>query len=278
MEHRVLNLAAPLPHRLAYTEWGDPANPRVLLCIHGLTRNGRDFDFLARTLEGDYRILCPDMPGRGASDNFPDPALYTSTIYAADCLALMDALNVAQCDWVGTSMGGIIGMTLAAAQPARIRRLVLNDVGARIPAAGIRRIGAYAGKKLRFESRAQAEAALRVIYTPFGIETEEHWQHLLAHSLRDDGVSLAYDPAIVQGLIHQDPAKIEDMDLSTLWEKVACPTLILRGGESDILDAETAAAMAARAGVDLRTFPGIGHAPSLMRQEEIAIVRGWLLQ
>lgn len=270
-----LFIASP-PHRLRYALWGD-ANAPAVFCLHGLTRNGRDFDFLARTLEPRHRIIAPDMPGRGASDRLPDPMLYSNALYAADCLALMDAHGIAQCDWVGTSMGGIVGMMVAGMQPQRIRRLVLNDIGATISAMGLKRIAAYAGTAPRFATRAEAEAALKVIYAPFGIATEAQWRHLFDHSLAkqsDGSWGFAYDPAILQGLIAAPP--VEDIDLSALWNAVHCPVLLLRGGESDILTRETALGMAARPGVTLHEFPGIGHAPSLLREEEIAVVVKWL--
>lgn len=223
-----------------------------------------------------FRVLAPDIAGRGLSDPLPDPALYNNAAYLADLLALLEALHVGECDWIGTSMGGILGMMMAAAQPGRIRKLVLNDVGAKIPASGLRRIAAYAGKRMKFSTREEAEAALRTIYAPFVLETEAQWRHLFTYSLKelpDGGTGMAYDPAITQGLLGTE---IADIDLSALWEAVTCPVLVLRGHDSDILEAETAHAMAARPNVELLEFPGIGHAPSLMREEEIRLVAEWL--
>ncbi|MBV8938857.1 MAG: alpha/beta hydrolase [Alphaproteobacteria bacterium] len=269
---------SPVPHRIAYWEWGDVHNARTLICVHGLTRNGRDFDSLAQALAGDYRILCPDMPGRGMSDALADAALYTNTVYLSDLLALMDSANVAQADWVGTSMGGILGMMLAATLPQRMGRMVLNDVGAFIPAAGLKRIGDYMGRT-EFPSRQAAEEALRSNYASFGFTEEAQWRHLFAHSLRalpGGKAALAYDPALAAPFA--DPDKIQDVDLWELWNRTACPTLIMRGEQSDILSHETALAMtASRTHVELAEIANTGHAPALMREEEIVIVRNFLL-
>src|SRR3954447_8157177 len=190
-------------HRLAYYEWGDAANPRVLFCVHGLTRNAMDFAPLAESLCDHWRVIAVDMPGRGRSDWLPDPADYAYPTYLADLIALLDHLAVDQVDWLGTSMGGILGMLMAGVAPGRVRRLVLNDVGAWIPAEGLRRILSYAGKLVRFNDRAEAESTLRRIWAPFGVRRESDWQHLFSHGLveNDDGsVRLAYDPAIVASL------------------------------------------------------------------------------
>jgi pimeloyl-ACP methyl ester carboxylesterase len=270
----------PEARRIAYWCWGSIDAPGTLLCVHGLTRNGRDFDFLAASLSADYRVFCPDMPGRGQSPYLTDKAGYNNTAYLADLMALLRQENVAHVDWVGTSMGGILGMVAGASMPGLVDRLVLNDVGAHIPREGLLRLGQYVGKSVAFASRQEARSALRAIYAPFGITQEAAWEHLFAHSLKDDGdgkVRLAYDPAL--GDAFSNPDAIQDVDLQPLWEKITCPVLILRGANSDILTRETAARMQSEkpAQVTYVDIPGTGHAPSLMREEEIHIIRRWLL-
>jgi pimeloyl-ACP methyl ester carboxylesterase len=265
-------------HRLAYHEWGAPENPRVLLCVHGLTRNAMDFSVLAETLREDWRVIAVDMPGRGKSDWLENAADYTYPTYLADIVSLLDHLAIPDVDWLGTSMGGIIGMMMAGFSPDRVRRLVLNDVGAWIPAQGLRRILSYAGKQMHFSSRTEAEGALRANFAPFGIRDEANWHRLFASSLVEDAdgsVRLCYDPAIGASLTAQP--EVSDIDLGSAWEAVRCPTLILRGADSDILTRETAEAMCRqRPGVTLVEFPGVGHAPSLMEPDQITPVEDWL--
>ncbi len=267
-------------HTLAVHEWNHTA-PRHLICVHGLTRNGRDFDALAESLTGYYRGLCPDMPGRGDSPKLENPAGYNYALYQHGLLHMMEALNIPRADWVGTSMGGILGMMVAASQPKRIRRLVLNDIGAHIPREGLLRLGEYVGRKMEYASRAEAEVAVRGIYAAFGIAEERHWQKLFAASFEDTpqgGARMRYDPAI--GLPFADPEKVQDVDLWGIWESITCPVLILRGAESDILTHETAMRMQAlRPDItDYVQIPGAGHAPSLMRHEEISLIRRFLME
>jgi pimeloyl-ACP methyl ester carboxylesterase len=220
------------------------------------------------------------MPGRGRSQWLDDPADYGYPTYVADVSALLDHLALGRVDWLGTSMGGIIGMMMAARFPERIGRLVLNDIGAWISAEGLRRILSYAGRQMRFPNRADAEGALRTHWAPFGIRSEQNWQRLFASSLVDEpdgGVWIAYDPAIMSSFpAEQDVA---DIDLWAVWEAVVCPTLIVRGAVSDILPRDTAEAMrSGRGGVSLIELPGAGHAPCLMEPDQIAPVVEWLRQ
>lgn len=264
-------------HRLAYTEWGDPANPRVLVCVHGLTRNGRDFDMLAEALADRWRVICPDMPGRGDSDWLPEKTDYVPPTYRADCAALIARLDVEQVDWLGTSMGGIIGIGLAAMPNAPIRRLILNDIGPFIPAAALRRIAEYVGVDRRFPDLGEAEHYLRAAMASFGVRRPEHWRYLAGTSTRPaegGGLRLHYDPGIAQTFVGQ---KIEDVSFWPVWDAVRCPSLVLRGAKSDILLPETAAEMTTRGPrPELVQFPGCGHAPMLMEAEQIAAVRAWL--
>lgn len=279
MREHSCELAAPAPHRLAWYEWGDPQAPETVVCVHGLTRNGRDFDFLAAALAPHYRVICPDMPGRGNSGWLPDAAHYNYLTYAADTQQLLAMLSIERFHWVGTSMGGIIGMMVAAAQPQALLSLSLNDIGSTIPAAGLRRILSYAGSGSVFENTQAAQTALRANLATFGIDDELHWRHIMEHSLHplpDGKVRLAYDPKIVAAL--QAAGIDNDVDLTGLWE-AAKPirTLLVRGSESDILTEETAARMkASHARLTRLDIPGAGHAPALMKKEQTDFIRDWI--
>jgi len=269
--------------RLAWVEWGPDAAERVVVCVHGLTRNARDFDALALDLGNrGWRVVSVDVPGRGRSEWLRRPEDYAYPFYASALAALIGRLGVERVDWVGTSMGGLIGMMLAAQPASPIRRLVLNDIGAFIPKASIERLAQYVGKDPRFDSVAAVEAYLRQVNAPFGPLTDAQWAHLAAHSAvqADDGRwRLHYDPAIGKAFAG---APVNDVALWPVWEAVACPVLILRGAESDLLSRETAAEMtrrgtAAAAGkVQVQEIAGCGHAPALMALDQIARVREFL--
>ena len=273
-------------HRMAFVEWGDPYNPRVVVCVHGLTRCGRDFDDLARVLAADYRVVCPDVAGRGRSEWLPDPVLYSLPQYGADMLALIAMLAPTELHWVGTSMGGLIGMGIAAQAPGSsvfpISRLVLNDVGPVITAASLKRIGQYLGNAPRFDSYEQIEGYVRAVSTGFGALTDAQWQHLTTHVIRraEDGkLEFLYDPEIavsyVQALIASGGM---DIDFWPLYDMIACPTLLLRGETSDLLTRETAEDMTRRGPrAQLVEIPGVGHAPVLMAADQIEIIRNFLL-
>ncbi len=269
-------------HHMAYVEWGDPGNPRVLVCVHGLTRCSRDFDFLAQALSREYRVVCPDVVGRGRSEWLRDKSLYDVPQYCADMAVLLARLDVETVDWVGSSMGGVIGMALAAQPETPVTRLVLNDVGPVIAAASLARIGEYLGNAPRFESFEQAEAFVRAVSAPFGPLTDAQWRHLVLHTTRkspDGRVEFVYDPGIAQAYRSmQQSAGGRDVELWPLYDAVRCPTLLLRGAESDLLTHETALQMGAR-GPKPRVieFAGIGHAPMLMDENQIAPVRDFLL-
>lgn len=271
-----ISSAAHPPHRVAWCEWGEQENPDVAVCVHGLTRNGRDFDDLARTLSSSHRVICPDMPGRGNSEWLP-PEQYHYGTYVSDLLSLLAALGISRAHWVGTSMGGILGMMLAGAAPGLIRRMVLNDVGSLIPAAGLRRILAYAGVRMAFGSRNEAEAALRENLAPWNVRAEEHWQHLFRHGIMEDNglFRFAYDPAITSSFGQQK--EVTDVDLSAPWQAVTCPVLLLRGAFSDILTRETADRMRhEKPGVTLVEIEGAGHAPALMEDDQVDLIQEWL--
>ncbi len=266
-------------HRMAYVEWGDPANPRVLVCVHGLTRCGRDFDFLAAALADRYRVVCPDVVGRGRSDWLRDPHHYTVPQYAQDMTALIARLAVESIDWLGTSMGGIIGMALAAQPGSPIRRLILNDVGPLLPAAALQRIGAYLATPPDFASPQEAESYIRTIAAPFGPLSDAQWHHLTKHVIRleDDGrYHLRYDPDIAIPFA-EAAREGQDIDLWPLYDAIRCPTLVIRGAESDLLSRETLAAMHERGPkAESVEIPGVGHAPMFFDEAQIRIVRDFL--
>jgi pimeloyl-ACP methyl ester carboxylesterase len=268
-------------HQIAYTEWGNPANPRVLVCVHGLTRNSRDFDHLSRELQEHYRILCVDVAGRGKSAWLPNREDYNYATYVADILALLKHLDIHQVDWVGTSMGGLIAIVLGAYHPQLIRKLVLNDIGPFIPAATLQRIRRYVSVTPEFATLDEVEKHLRTVLAPFGITDNAHWQHIAEHSAiqKDNGkFILAYDPAIAAAFNREGSTEIVDIDLWAFWEKLRCNILVLRGALSDALLAETAEKMK-HTGIktEVVEFPGIGHAPALMDDEQIKVVKTWLL-
>lgn len=261
--------------------WGDKNAARTVLCVHGLTRNGRDFDFLAQLLAEEYQVICPDIPGRGESPGFSNPLLYNYQTYIFDLQCLLTAFHLPQVHWIGTSMGGILGMMMANAMPGVIQSLVLNDVGCTVSREGLARILSYAGVRMEFDTRAEAEEELRRICAPFGITEETHWRHLFAYSLyeRADGkIAFAYDPAIVAGLQPPPQEAIQDIQLWPLWELVKpIRTLLIRGEHSDILTRETASAMQAmHPQFTFYEVPGAGHAPALMAGDQIQRVRNWL--
>lgn len=274
-----LGLSAGGFHRIAYVEWGAASNGRALICVHGLTRNGRDFDWLAGALAERYRVACPDVVGRGRSDWLADKSGYGYPQYCADLNALVARLGVEQVDWVGTSMGGLIGMVMAAQPGAPIRRLVMNDIGPFVPKPGLERLAGYAGKDPRFADFAAAEAYIREVAAPFGALGEAEWRHLTLHSVRqepDGSWRLRYDPAIGGPL---RAGEITDVDMWPVWERVRCPVLVLRGERSDLLLPETAAEMARRVpGARVIEIAGCGHAPALMAPEQIAPIRDFLLR
>ena len=269
--------------QLAWAEWGEADAARTAVCVHGLTRTGRDFDVLAAALaEAGWRVVAPDVPGRGRSERLRRSEDYSYPVYMAALSALIGRLAVPQVDWIGTSMGGLIGMMLAAQPGAPIRKLVINDIGPFIPKASLQRIADYIGQDRRFDSLAELEAYLRRVHAPFGALTDAEWRHLATHSsapAENGKVRLHYDPAIAQAF---KAAPIDDVALWPVWEAIARPVLVLRGAESDLLLKDTAEEMtrrgaaAARGLVQLRTIAGAGHAPALMAPDQVAIVREFL--
>lgn len=267
-------------HHMRYTDWGDPANPRIVICAHGLTRNGRDFDELARALEGDFRVICPDIAGRGRSDWLDNKQDYGYPQYMADANALLARATAGgpkTIYWVGTSMGGILGMLLAACPRSPVARLVVNDVGIVIPKSALERIVRYVGKSPSFSSLDELEAHVRLISAPFGPLTDQQWRHLTVHGARQEGDGkwrMGYDPGIAAVF---EKAAAADIDLSRYWNAVSCPTLLLRGAQSDVLAQEVAIQMTQHGPKPrLVEFSGVGHAPMLMAENQIRVVREFL--
>jgi pimeloyl-ACP methyl ester carboxylesterase len=266
-------------YKMAYREWGDSANPHVLVCVHGLTRNGRDFEQLAQALARDYRVVAPDVVGRGESEWLRDPMGYQLPFYIQDMLVLISRLNVSSVDWVGTSMGGLIGMLLAAMPGTPVRRIVLNDVGPVLAAAALARIGEYVGKAPTLPSREAAVEYIRAISAPFGPHNDEQWAFLADVMLKPDeghGWRLNYDPGIAVPF-RQAVGSGADVDLWPFYDRIVGPALLTRGAQSDLLSVDVACAMSER-GPKARwvDFEGVGHAPTFLNADQIQVVAEFL--
>jgi pimeloyl-ACP methyl ester carboxylesterase len=265
-------------HRVVYSEWPGPTGAPTLMCVHGLTRNGKDFDAIAEALSARYRVICPDMPGRGRSEWLTAAAEYGYPLYMADAAALIARLDVDSVDWLGTSMGGLIGMMLASRPGSPIRKLALNDIGPYLSKVGLERIASYVGLDPTFPSLDALEAAVRDTYASFGPLTDAQFRKMARDSAREKpegGWGFAYDPKIADAF-RQGP--IEDLDLWPVWEAIRCPTLVLRGAQSDLLTHEAAEEMTRRGPkAKLIELPGIGHAPALLSEGQIGMVRDFLL-
>jgi pimeloyl-ACP methyl ester carboxylesterase len=263
-------------HRMAYVEWAGPPGAPTLICVHGLTRNGRDFDPLAEALSRRYRVICPDVAGRGQSEWLSHAEDYAFPLYLSDMAALIARLDVEAVDWLGTSMGGLIGMMLAGQPGTPIRRLVVNDIGPLVAKEGLERIASYVGEDPSFADLAELEAYLRRVAATFGKLTDAQWRHLAAHGGRrkpDGTLGRAYDPRIADAF----KEVTGDFDLWPLWDAIKCPTLVVRGVESDLLRAPDAAQMTQRGPkAQLAEIPDAGHAPALMDPNQIAIVERFL--
>lgn len=270
-------------HRVAYKEWGDADNPKVLVCVHGVTRVGDDFDHLARALCDTYRVVCPDIVGRGRSERLRDPAYYTVPQYVADMVTLI-ARVTARSDkddvaWFGTSMGGLIGMALAALEGTPISRLLINDIGPVLDGAALRRIGEYIGQDVRFPSFAEGAQFVKAVSNSFGPHSDDEWDKLARDVLRQDGngawerhydlnLALPFRAITVEGAAQDEAA------LWAAWDAIACPTLLVRGARSDLLARATAEQMTTRGPRPrLVEIPGVGHAPTFVHPDQIAIAR-----
>jgi pimeloyl-ACP methyl ester carboxylesterase len=275
--HHFKSLSAHGFHRVVYREWGESDNPRVVTCVHGLTRNGRDFDVLAERLAGRFRVLCPDMPGRGDSEWLRDPNDYSFPTYLTTLTALLAHARADRVAWVGTSLGGLLGMFMAAQPETPVTKLVVNDVGPVIEGAALARIAGYVGLDPVFDSFASLEAHIREVSTPFGALTDAQWHTLASTTARqspDGRWRLKYDPRIA---VPFRSAAAQNTDLWATWDAIKCETLVLRGAQSDLLSSATAAEMRSRGPKpQLVEVPGVGHAPMLLSDEQIAPVEAFL--
>jgi pimeloyl-ACP methyl ester carboxylesterase len=283
MEYRQEHVQCISPsglHRMAYTEWGDHHNPRVLVCVHGLTRNGRDFDALAQAMSAHYRVVCPDVVGRGKSGRLRDPAGYQVPQYVSDMVTLIARLGVERVDWIGTSMGGLIGMSLAAQEGTPVGRLLLNDVGPVITIESLQRIATYVGVDPLWSTFEEALAYVKLISAPFGELSEAQWWHLTETSVaqRPDGRwGFLYDPQIATPF---KAAFVEhDIDLWPIYEQIKCPTMVMRGAESDLLTRDTWRRMGERGPrAELAEIAGVGHAPMFLDEAQISVARDFFLK
>lgn len=285
-------------HRMAYWQWGQPDSPHVVLCVHGLTRQGRDFDMLARALceqsGGAIRVICPDVAGRGESDWLKDPMGYQVPAYAADMLVLLAQLHrespISTLDWLGTSMGGLIGMVVCGQPqlplPVPVRRLVLNDVGPALEWQAIVRIGAYLGQAGHFDTVQDAADAMWTLSQSFGPHTSEQWLALSRPMLRpvtaasESPLRLHYDPAIAEpfALASAESTLQGEALLWQLYDNITADTLLVRGALSDLLSPATAHAMTVRGPhARLVEIEGVGHAPTFVASDQIAVVTAFLL-
>jgi len=264
-------------HKIAYSEWGDSNNPNVLICSHGLTRNKHDFDTLANSLAADYRVLCYDFPGRGESDWLSNKMDYDYQQYTVDALMLIAVSGVAQVDWLGTSMGGIQGIILAALKGSPIRKLILNDVGPFIPKEALALIADYVGQQGQFDSLQGLEKYLRLTHAGMGNLSDEQWQQLAlnGHRTLDNGkLTLSYDPEISKAFIANAS---EGINLWSIWQAIQQKTLLIHGAKSALLDKTTVDKMTTTGPcADLITVSNAGHAPALMNEQDISAVKQWL--
>jgi pimeloyl-ACP methyl ester carboxylesterase len=280
---------------MAYWEWGDARAAHVVVCVHGLSRQGRDFDVLAQALlarsDHPLRVVCPDVVGRGRSDWLRDPMAYQISSYAADMLALLAQLHAQApmqvLDWLGTSMGGLIGIVICGSPdlplPVPVRKLVLNDVGPAIQWQALHRIGTYLGNTGRFDSVQQAADAMWAISTSFGPHTPQQWLALsqsMVKPLPDGGFTLHYDPAI--GLpfreVTEQSAAQGQAALWQLYDNIKAQTLVTRGADSDLLAKDTALAMTQRGPkARLVEFEGVGHAPMFVAPGQVEAVTSFFL-
>ena len=282
--HKTVQCISPAGlHKMAYQEWGDPHNPNVLLCIHGVTRVSDDFDQLARALCDTYRVVCPDVVGRGRSDWLRDPQYYVVPQYLSDMVTLLARLNAETVDLVGTSMGGLIGMALASLPENPVRKLVLNDVGPKLDLEAMARIGEYIGADMRFNTFDEAAAYIRAISASFGEHTDAEWHKLAADVLRQDqdgkwirhyDLKLSVPFTMTTG----EAFKASEALLWAAYSAIKCPTLLLRGAHSDLLSPEVAQIMTQTGPkAKLVELPGAGHAPTLLHIDQIEVVSDFLV-
>ncbi|WP_027793429.1 alpha/beta fold hydrolase [Paraburkholderia acidipaludis] len=279
-QHHVQCLSPSGLHRIAYTEWGEPANPCVLVCVHGLTRSGRDFDRLAIALSDTYRVVCPDVVGRGLSSWLVDPRGYGVAQYVADMVTLIARTGVKTVDWFGTSMGGLIGMALAGLPDTPIGRMLLNDVGPHIEPEALARIGEYVGRDERFPSLQAGIDRAALLAASFGPLTAEEWREINTPLLHEaDGEwRFRYDPRIAEPIKSVTPEQTGQGE-QFLWRSLAAfkgPVRVVRGAQSDLLSRETVAKMVEVGhSVSSVEIAGVGHAPAFLSADQIEVARAF---
>ncbi|OYD78061.1 UNVERIFIED_ORG: pimeloyl-ACP methyl ester carboxylesterase [Burkholderia sp. CF145] len=280
---RYVQCASPVGlHHIAYTEWGAPDNPRVLVCVHGLTRSGRDFDRVAAALSSVYRVVCPDVVGRGLSSWLANPAYYMIPQYVGDMVTLVARLGVESVDWFGTSMGGLIGMAFAGLKDSPIRKMIVNDVGPHVEPVALERIGSYLGQPVSFATQQEVIDHAALLAQSFGPLTPEEWREInspLVHE-RDGAWRFRYDPRIAEPFTKTTP-ELTALGEAALWQSFAAiegPVLVVRGEQSDLLSRETVAQMIEKGrNVSSVEIPGVGHAPAFLSADQIDIVKRFFI-
>jgi pimeloyl-ACP methyl ester carboxylesterase len=265
-------------HSLSYLEFGNPNNQNVIICAHGLTRNAYDFVKIGCSLSSDFRIISISYPGRGDSDYFKNKEHYNYQVYMQDTLLVMELLGIHNPIWLGTSMGGIIGMALASKYTDIFKAMILNDIGPFMPAEILLKIVKYAAQIAKFDDLISAKQHLKIIYSQFGITDEKDWDHLVKHSFtlgKDGKYVMNYDPMIVHG-VEIDPTKVKDVDIWSIWNKIKCPLLVIHGALSNILQKSTLEQMRKTRNFDLYTIDYAGHAPALTTKDQISAISSWL--
>ena len=261
-------------HRNYYREWGDPDSEHTIICVHGVTRLSKDFDVLANALSKRYRVICPDIVGRGYSDWFGNKQNYNFLQYCADMNALIANLNVEKVHWIGTSMGGIIGMILGAMSHTPIESLILNDVGPNLKRAELQRLGKYIGKAPIFPTKKALFEYYKETYQAFGSLPDKHWKEMARYSSfkEDYGYRMHYDPKI--GDAFRSSYSFYNFDLWKYWEEIECPTMLIRGEHSTFFTTEVAEKMCGRdSDVSLQLVKDVGHAPMLNNKEEVQFIK-----
>lgn len=263
---------------MAYREWGDPQNKNVLVCVHGLTRNSLDFDRLGQALSGKYRVIAPDVIGRGESDSLLNPMAYIPETYTADMITMLAKLGIDQVDWLGTSMGGQIGMMIAGQTNSPIRRLILNDVGPELSMDTMKHIAEYVANPYQFADETSARKYAQGVFAPFGLKDEADWEWFFQTTFKpllSGGLRLNYDKQIRQALKQQ--FFDQPFDLWSRYDAIKCPTMLIHGGLSALISTEIATEMSQRGPrALLKTVEGVGHAPMFMTEDQIALVRDFL--
>lgn len=275
-EYEVAGYKVPA-HKIAFSD-SNPEGKEVLVCIHSLITNSHDFDFLAKDISKDFRVIAIDMPGRGDSDWFEDDNLYNYDVYIADFLILMGALKIKKFHFIGISMGGIVGMILAAKYPEMFKSIILNDIGPHIPGKALAKIRKYVGLTVPMITEGSARKTLKKVFKYFGIKTEYHWDHMVKYNTRKGKLGilyLNYDPKISTNFI-VDMENPQDITFWEIWNKIKIPTLLIHGEKSDILLQETIDKMNEKNNMDLYTISGVGHAPTLFETTEIKYIESWL--